>query len=277
MHRTIPGIIASLLLLTAGCWAEGQYEDIRERTDYGNFSSVIIRLPADVIIEQEAVCHVEADIPQRLVNDITVRNDRGTLIMEARQMGINFFRSDNIRFIISMPQLEKLVVSGSGRVRSNDTWTNSRTEILSTGSANLEIEGVHSPSATLTTTGSGDLQFGSVQSEAAEVKTTGSGDISIETLGARRTSLITTGSGDLRINMQSEELTSLQTGSGDIYISGEALQSQVKTTGSGNFNGSKLFSGNTDVIITGSGDVSLMEASRLREIRITGSGSLHNF
>ena len=272
MHRIILGIVTSLVVIAAACWGSGRPEDLREKTDYGSFSSLSIAIPADIIIEQEESCRVEADIPGNLSRNLIIRNDRGTLKIEPGRPGWRPLRSDSIRFIISMPQLEKLTVRGSGRIRSNDTWTNSRTEVLTTGSSDIEIEGFNASELGFTTSGSGDIRLGSAKGESLTVETTGSGDILIDTAQAYSAGLITTGSGDIHINIKTETLKSLQTGSGDIRLTGRAEQTEIQTNGSGDMQGSGFSAGLTNIIISGSGDVTLTEGSRLKNISITGSG-----
>ncbi len=277
MDRKRAALLAGLLMIAAACWSSGDTDDIRERRDYGNFSSIRIDVPADVIIEQDSRCQVEADIPRSALGHISIRNSRGTLIIEEKHPGLSLFRTDNIRLILTLPQIEELTVSASGRVRSNDTWTNSRTTVSTLGSADLEMGGLEAMEVILKTTGSGNITVGSVKGERLNLKTTGSGDIRIDSAGGIRTELAATGSGDIRLALTTEELKTLQTGSGDMELSGSSERSAIQTTGSGNFHSPGFVSGETDVIITGSGDIYLQEGSRLRGIRITGSGSLHNY
>ena len=277
MKRKIISVATGLLLVSAGLWSSGNSEDIRDRRDYGNFSSIRIDIPADVIIEQQSLCQVEADIPRSVLGHVSIRNSRGTLIIEKKNPGFSLFRTDNIRLILSLPQIEELTVSTSGRVRSNDTWTNSRIAVISSGSADIELGGLEAMDVMLKTTGSGNISLGSLKGERLNLKTTGSGDIQIDWAGGIRTEVSATGSGDIRLTLTTDELKSLQTGSGDMELTGSSEKTAIETTGSGNFHSPGFVSGETDVIITGSGDIYLQEGSRLKGIRITGSGSLHNY
>ena len=266
-----------LIILTGNLWAWGMQDDISLRTDYGSFRAVQFRIPADVIIERGDTCRVEADIPSRYKGDIEIHNDRGILVIKASRHRISFFHSDDIRFIIYMPLLNEVSMSSSGRLRSNDNWEADTFRVTVSSSADIELNGVLADTVELRTSSSGSILINEIKCTAAEVRVSSSGDIRAGEIVCTAADLKTSSSGDITANLQTQQLRSIQSGSGDVELRGRADTAEIKTTGSGDFDGEDFLSEEADITITGSGDISLYEGCRLREIRITGSGSFSNY
>ena len=214
-------------------FSTGRPEDIKDRTDYGTFSSIEVRIPADIILEQDSICRVEADIPSRNPGDMEIVNNQGTLIIRPARKGLFSLPPEGCRLILFMPRLEGICLKSSGRLRSRQYWD-------------------------------GDEIF---------LKTEGSADMEITSLQSRKIRIIQRGSGNILASVHTEELETRQFGSGDLFLSGQAGQAVITTSGSGNFNGEELLTGPAGITISGSGDVHLQEGSRLQDIRIIGSGS----
>jgi hypothetical protein len=269
--------IICLVTVSWSLWAGGAREDINSRTDYGRFSAVSIRVPADVIIEKDTSCRVEADVSSRYSRDIEIFNDKGTLIIRPVRRGLNVFKTEDIRFIIYLPMLEEIHTNSSGRVRSKQTWESEEIRIRATASASIELGTLIADDIKLRTTASGDISVHEIKGKAVEIRSTASGDMLIDKISSTNTVFSMTASGTLRTHLNTQMMESRQTGSGDIILSGRAATASIKTTGSGDFKGNRFQTDESDITITGSGDVSLMEGSRFREIKITGSGSFSNY
>lgn len=266
-----------LILLACSLWAGGRQEDINTRTDYGRFTAVSIRIPADVIIERGENCHIEADIPSRYRGDIEIFNDRGTLTVKSRRRGINFFRSDSIRFIIAMPVLEEVHMSSAGRIRSKETWEAGMIRIGTSSSGDIEINSLTAHDIELKTSSSGSIILSEAQTETIDIRSSSSGDIAVGRIRCSSAEFRTSSSGSIRTEVETSNFESSQTGSGDIFIRGQSGEASIRTTGSGDFEGKDFQVEIAEITITGSGDVTLMEGSRLRKIRITGSGRFSNY
>ncbi len=277
MKKTaLSGLLLSILF-TGNLWAWGMQEDISLRTDYGTFRAVQFRIPADVIIERADTCRVEADIPSRYKGDIEIYNDRGILVVKASRHKISFFHSDDIRFIIYMPLLNEVGMSSSGRLRSNDNWEADTFRATLSSSADVELKGILADTVELRTSSSGSILINEIDCTAAEIRVSSSGDIRAGEIICTEADFKTSSSGSITACLQTQQLRSVQSGSGDVELRGRCNTAEIKTTGSGDFDGEDFLTDTADITITGSGDVSLQEGSRLREIRITGSGSFSNY
>ena len=75
--------MVSAILLSVGAllFAGGSAEDVNTRSDYGHFDS--IRVAAETVLEYGENCVVHAEVPSRYTGDIQIKNDGGTLIIEA--------------------------------------------------------------------------------------------------------------------------------------------------------------------------------------------------
>jgi len=273
MKKTVWSLFL-LFLFLSGLWAEGSHEDPNHITDYGRFTAVLLDIPAEVILEQGPRCRVEAFIPRKYIHDIEIYNDHGRLVIKPYgHINFGFFRSERIRFVITMPEWDELMITGSGSIYSEYNWHSRKAAATLTGSGDLDLQGVTADLLELKTTGSGRIGMGYADTDELSVKVTGSGSVSLEEAKTRYADLRISSSGRIQMDLNTRELISRITGSGDILCSGKTSCADIKTTGSGDFRGSGFLAEEADIAITGSGGISLKEDSRLREIRITGSGS----
>ena len=273
MNRVTLFLITTLLL-AGTLTAMGADELDPSRTDYGSFESLTIAVAADTEVLRGPVCSVEADIPRSLRGQIIIDNTGGRLTVERKRGSLFNFGSDSIRLTVTMPELDSLQLSASGRLDSRDTWRADRIEISSSGSADLRMASLEASRVSLTTTGSGDLRVENLLADESTLRSTGSGNIEVDRVESGSADFSTTGSGDITAGLNAQRLKSNQTGSGDIRLSGSVSSADLRTTGSGNFEGSDLATENVDLTITGSGDIRLKQGSRIGRVTMTGSGNL---
>ncbi len=268
MARTFIAI-ATLLVVAMGAGASGNREF---DGDYGRFAAVRIGVPAEVEIRRGETHRVEASIPPRLVDRIVIENNRGTLEVRERGFRVRFRRAERVTLVITMPNLREVAMTGSGIFRSSENWEGEDFRLVSSGSADIEFGGLEYRDLTFRTTGSGSLSVAMVEGGNVELTITGSGDIDVGDLRAGNVDIRLTGSGDYAGNVEVGDLDSRQSGSGVVQVSGSAESAEIRTTGSGRFDGGELRVGAAEISITGSGDVVLAGETTIRDIRMTGSG-----
>lgn len=129
---------AVLIAVSAGTiFAGGNSEDTSDGHDYGHFKSVDIRIPAETVLERGSDWAVDAEIPDRYVRDVRIRNDGGTLVVDTDSLRLR--RGDVIRFVITMPEIESVRLTSSGSIESRDDWTGDTVQLSLTGSGDVEV------------------------------------------------------------------------------------------------------------------------------------------
>jgi hypothetical protein len=148
---------------------------------------------------------VEAD--HNLMPYITSKVSDGTLVLDTR----GSFRTRNpIRVYVTVPNIEHVVTSGSGNVNIQGV-ANRRLELVTRGSGNLLAQG-RTGELKVTVQGSGNANMRGLQSSRAEVSVMGSGNAWVSTSGA---------------------VTARSHGSGNVFVGGTPSSVDVTEAGSG--------------------------------------------
>lgn len=106
------------------------------------------------------------------------------------------------------------------------------------------------------------------------ISTSGSGDVRVEALRTPSLSLSLSGSSDARFtSIEADELKIAISGSGDVAAAGRATRLTVNISGSGDVRLGELQSDDASVSIAGSGDADLRAAKQLN-VSIAGSGDV---
>lgn len=271
MRNLLITLLLSACALSA-LFANGSADKLNSRSDYGSFDKIELKIPATVRLVRAGEHRVEADVARRFADEIRIRNDRGTLVIEARRPVFHRFKSSEIRFLIGMPAFEQLLLAGSGEISSEDLWRAAKVELIASGSGSMRFSGIDTGEAALRLTGSGRVELEELTARSAHFRLSGSGDLEIDRISADDAEIRITGSGRFRGAIEADSLDSSQTGSGDIQLEGRIIKAEIRTTGSGDFDGRELDAEMADVTMTGSGGIRLARGVRLGEIRMTGSG-----
>ncbi len=136
------------------------------------------------------------------------------------------------KLIITVPfkDLNKVSLSGSGDVYSNDIikTTEFKTSVSGSGDVQLIVKAENIESSV---SGSGDLELKGTTSNL-DCKVTGSGNIKALDLNAKDVTASVTGSGDIELT-STHSLKARVTGSGDIDYQGNPEKEDKKISGSG--------------------------------------------
>lgn len=174
-----------------------------------DFTAVQASGSIDVRITQGPDTHVEVEALEGELDDIETVVEDGTLtIRRKKAIGVRIALGQTV-VRVSTPTLDA---------------------VRSTGSGDLEIEGMDVESFELRTTGSGDTRIAG-KASTFELRRNGSGDVQAESFEVERASIDANGSGDtgLRATHRVEGNTN---GSGDLRVTGGAT-CDVRSNGSG--------------------------------------------
>jgi hypothetical protein len=205
-------------------------QTVKETRNVPAFDALELTMSADVFIsqgDQQSVV-VEADKnameyieTETRGNTLTVKNKEG----HWRNLG-------TIKIYITMQNISKIHLSGSGNVITQTPIKSTDFNIEVSGSGNVKISSLSSPTVSATITGSGDIYLsGKNENASLEATITGSGSFKAEDLEMSLVTVNITGSGSARVNALKQLDTNI-TGSGSVLYKGNPIIN-AHSTGSG--------------------------------------------
>lgn len=202
---------------------------IQESRDVSDFNKVEMQGAGDLIITQGENYSVVLETDDNLMNKYTTRVIGDRLVISTDHIPC-FIGNKGLVVYVTMPDVKRLTVDGSGDIISMNTITSDELEIQISGSGNIDLD-VDVSSLETRIDGSGDATYKGRATDHA-IHVAGSGDIYAYGLSTQSTSVEIAGSGDAEITAY-ETLDVNVAGSGDIYYQGEPQVSQ-SIAGSGN-------------------------------------------
>ncbi|WKD50831.1 GIN domain-containing protein [Microbulbifer spongiae] len=166
---------------------------------------------------------------------------------------VTWGQDQEVKFSVTMPQVEGILVSGSGEASAE------------------RIEG---ESLDLGVSGSGKVYVNKAAAETLSAFVTGSGDLILDRALAISGEASLTGSGDLHIgSIAGEQLSAEIKGSGDMQINGRVADVTIRIMGSGDFVGRSLYADSAGGSVMGSGDI-VLKRPRRDAFSVMGSGDV---
>lgn len=235
-------IAGMFLTLTASSCLQGKAitgskNYITKEVEPDRFNAIKLQSSADVTYYQDERFHIEIYGSDNIVPLVTTEVSNHTLIISFKKNC--WIRHGKLEIKVFSPDLNKLVINGSGDVRlANGIQTEKDIELYINGSGDIEGKGFSCRKLTVGISGSGDIALQKIKSERcsasiagsgdinlsgettdAEYRIAGSGDIRAAKLEAMNVKASTAGSGDIEC-YASEKLTARVAGSGDIAYKG---------------------------------------------------------
>lgn len=188
----------------------------KQSLNLDDFNGVGLTLSADVYIRQGNRQSVEIEAKESVIENITkeVKNDYWKIGFKR-----NMRNYDKITIWITLPDLERLAVSGSGDIKGEGEFEDlDELDLSVSGSGNIHLA-FEAEETNCSIAGSGDIQLkGKTRSQ--KISVTGSGDVDSSNLSAKECVVRITGSGDCEVNV-SDNLEVYITGSGDVDYKGD--------------------------------------------------------
>lgn len=194
----------------------------------GPFTDLQLSIPATVYVTQG---------PLNVRVDATDEEDFEALNKEAngdtwhiRFLPRTWRQKGKITIYVSVPELEDVDVTGSGKVLGETPFKGDEFEFSVTGSGKIEFALERAREVDAEVTGSGSIEL-SGRAKELEVSITGSGNVDATALEAHLVEVEISGSGSARVH-GTEEIEASITGSGSVYYTGPA-HIHSRTAGSG--------------------------------------------
>jgi len=214
-----------LAILTAGV-SSGQS---RETRDLSGFTGVNFGVAGTVIIEQGSTFSVILEGDRDDLEEIQTVI-RGSSLNIRHDNGIWSRNTDKITVYITMPEIEGLSVSGSGKIIAEAEVKTDDLEMNVSGSGDIVLENLKAESVECGISGSGTIKLaGSTQD--AELSISGSGRLKGHEFRTGTMDVSISGSGSCYA-MVEDELEASVSGSGDVYYLGDP-RIDARISGSG--------------------------------------------
>ena len=229
-------VIISIVLISCGKQYKGEGEVTTEILSISDFSGVGLTFSDNVTIKQGATQEVKAIGHANIIERIktSVSDNFWKIGLEDGN-----YTNYELSIEITLPNLNRLKLSGSGNLTANDFTNQSDLDVALSGSGNINLNNFE---------GTTNL----------DVAISGSGNINLNNFeGTTNLDVKISGSGDFVANDDISALSVLK----------------VKNSGSGEYRGFELSAESVTVSLSGSGDTELT-ATNLLDVSLSGSGDV---
>ena len=216
--------IVLFALFAIGC----SYAQTKETRDVDDFTGVAFGVAGELILEQGNNFAVVLEGDEDFLEEIetTVRNNK-LLIRHDRWFS---FGNKKVTVYITMPEVESLSVSGSGKMIAKGSIRTDNLDMGVSGSGDIELKNLIAGSIDCGISGSGTITLDG-EAEDGELSISGSGDYYGQSFQLETLVVSISGSGTCRSAVD-EDLEARISGSGDVYYTGNPSV-DARVSGSG--------------------------------------------
>ena len=196
----------------------GEGPIIIEQRQSKNFNSIESGISGDVFIQKDSVfsvaLHGQANV-LKILNTVV----SGNKLKIYFDNNVHLKNYEPIEVHIGCPNVEALILSGSGKISTASYFSPNSFSAKVSGSGTLNLEGIDAPFITTNVSGSGKINCMAGNAEGVQTEISGSGMIDLLGLSAKNATTKTSGSGNTKLQV-SESLSVNISGSGDVYYKG---------------------------------------------------------
>jgi hypothetical protein len=229
MKRVIYSAVFIITMVLTTALASGQSKETRS---VRNFTKVSFGVAGDLFIKigPEYLLTIEGD--KRILDEIetVVSGDRLTIKKENWRFSFN--NDDRVTINLTMPELEGVGVSGSGKAQIMDPVEADQLSLSVSGSGKLITNNLNVDDLSCGISGSGDVILGSGGSiDTGEISISGSGGFSGEEIEIDHLKVSISGSGNCRCKT-GDSLEAHVSGSGNVtYVGNPKVNARVSGSG----------------------------------------------
>ncbi len=227
-------IVISLLILSTGCWQNGQFgirgegPVVERKVDPGTIKGIDIPGSAKIYLTQGSVQEVRIEGQENIIDNLNLHASGEIWHIDNKR---SVWQSEPLKIYITMETLKLIEISGSGNVEFMNKFTNQdELKIRISGSGKIDAN-IDAKDIIANISGSGDL-FLKGNARDLDLSITGSGNIAGYDLKANNADVTITGSGGMELTLQ-ERLNAHITGSGSVRYDGSPkVDSSITGSGS---------------------------------------------
>ena len=240
-----------------------------ERT-VSDFSTVKISCSADVFLKQGKGNTIKVRTDENLQEMIETDVRGGVLHID---IDGNIRNVEVLEVYVTVSNLDKVVINGSGDIESENTIEGMDFEIQINGSGDVELD-LAVKSLETKINGSGDVEVSGVQGNFG-LHVAGSGDFYADNLRLNECDIRINGSGDVKLKGSVDKLYVNQSASGDVNLY-SLTAGDVEATASGSGDIVVFVTGNLKARLSGSGDLTYKGEPTSVDVSSSGSGDVYH-
>lgn len=222
-RKTFSSIGISLLLTSivafTSCGIRGEGEVISKNYTLEPISGIVSEVSADVLVTQDSLQKIEISAQENILGNLSLDVFEGVLTIDNKK---NMFHYEPITIKISMKELRRLSIHGSGSIITTNTFDScGRVDLSISGSGTIKAGIGAATEVDASISGSGEVYL-TGSAVRNEIHISGAGDIHAYDFITRHSSVKISGSGDCELTADST-LNVTVSGSGDVYFRGRPL------------------------------------------------------
>ena len=263
-------MIADTAFAQWGRGTKGNGNVISQERKVGDFSEIQLNCYADLFLSQGTSTKVVVKTDENLMEQIKtgVSGDKLKIDIDG-----NISRTTRLDVFVTVKNLHKIMVNGSGDVDSENTLSGIGLDLDINGSGNIELD-LDVKNVTASINGSGDIDLSGVKGDFSLV-INGSGSFEGEEMQLDFCEIRVMGSGDVELDGSASKVEIIQSASGDINLYGLKAQ-DVSATGDGSGDMVVSASGDLKVRLRGSGDLTYKGNPLSVDVTSSGSGEVYH-
>jgi len=229
----VVAMISVIIFFSISCkWpvglVRGSGNIVTEERDVSGFDGVHLSGIGDLIISQgdEESLVIEAD--DNVIPLIEAFVSGGELTIQFKR-GYSFVPNTSMKFYLTVKELEKISLSGAGRIIAESLDTDDL-EFEISGAGDIDFDGISAEEVEVYLSGAGDISL-SGEVDRQDINLSGVGNYDGGDLESRICDVTVTGAGSATVNV-SEELDANISGVGDInYIGSPSVEQEISGLG----------------------------------------------
>jgi len=226
------GLILSLFIFSIATLTgfSDNLPDIRETRDVAGFTKVGFGVSGNLYINRGSKFEVILEGDNSLLENIVTEVSGDRLVIKKKSWRLNI--NEKVTIYITMPEIEGLNVSGSGKAEIRDAFRSENLNLSVSGSGNLLTSDINATTMKCSISGSGNIIIGgSGEFSEADLSISGSGSYRGEDAQIESVEISISGSGNCSCNVK-ESLRVRVSGSGDVTYTGNP-KIDARISGSG--------------------------------------------
>ena len=217
------------IMIFASGTTSGQTKETR---DVRGFTKISFGVSGNLNIKIGPQFRLEIEGDRRVLDETITQVSGDRLVIKRENWRLLFNNDQRVTVNITMPEIEGLQVSGSGRAEIIDDLQADGLSLSVSGSGKLYTSKVDADELDCSISGSGDIILGSSGSvDNGEISISGSGSFSGENVGIDHLNVHISGSGSCSCKV-GDSLEARISGSGNVYYSGNP-KIDARVSGSG--------------------------------------------
>ena len=195
-----------------------------EKRKLPSFSGLSLRISGTVHLKQGNTQSVEISAKSSALEELIteVKDDKLIIRFPNKNFFWNSFNPGNVDIYITIPEIDDLVISGSGNIVAQDRIKSGNLNLAVSGSGDIKLADLKADRVKASISGSGDIVIeNGGPADDLNIAISGSGDVEAENFEARNVEVRIAGSGNCSLTSNGA-INARIAGSGDVYYRGKA-------------------------------------------------------